>query len=588
MSPLAKLAGRTLTGGCLSLLLCLTATASQATLPSSPAYQANVLQPTRNGPVRGIIDQQSQALIWQGIPYAAAPVADLRWQPPADVQPWQAVRDNQPNCLMVQSRRGRLMGNEGCLALDIYRPNTDSTGLPVVLYLHGGNNQVGSRTELDARHLARLTDSVVVTISYRLGLLGFNNLPALRTGDPLTDSGNFALLDMLQALDWVADNIASFGGDANNITLAGFSAGGRDVLALMISPLAAGKFHKAISISGGMTLADYDASSTLIAEAIAPLAVADGRQPNLAAARRWLLSNKPDVSHYLHQLSAERLAGLMTNAEIRMAVFPHLFNDGHVIPHDGFARENAQPVPLLLLTSSDEFSVFARFDDFFRTRASDATLLADNELAAAFRFANHYGSTLYQLFNSELPANTLTEAYPASIYIAELRYGQNAELVGQPMAHIFGAFHGVWLPLLNHKPTGFSTNFAEAFKTPGARDLANQFNHYLGNFFRTGNPNGSGLKQWPAWQHNNQRLILDANDNRAQLKVVAQRTRSGEVLAAMQADQSVPLALKNELIQQVLSGRWFSYPVDQFFGNNNQWIGVTQRQDEQSQLSKSM
>ena len=144
----------------------------------------------------------------------------------------------------------------------------------MVVYFHGGGNRTGSPQELPGTRLASRADCVFVSAGYRLGLLGFNALPALQNGPDST--GNYALLDAAKALDWVQENIASFGGDPRNVTVMGFSAGGRDVLAMLSSPYFAGRFQRAISLSGGLTTADPGASARQTAAAFAPLAVEDG------------------------------------------------------------------------------------------------------------------------------------------------------------------------------------------------------------------------------------------------------------------------------------------------------------------------
>src|SRR6185369_887463 len=137
------------------------------------------------------------------------------------------------------------IGSEDCLYLNIWSPTgaTDASKLPVIVYIHGGSNVVGS--SFDA-------ETVGGTIAYRLGLFGWFAHPAFNTGDSVHDSGDYALLDMIQSLKFVKDNIANFGGDAGNVTIMGQSAGSTNVNALIVSPLAAGLFHKAISLSGGL------------------------------------------------------------------------------------------------------------------------------------------------------------------------------------------------------------------------------------------------------------------------------------------------------------------------------------------------
>ena len=239
-------------------------------------YTQGTLQNTKYGKVQGYQENEGKTLIWKGIPYAKAPVAELRWKAPIDPDSWTNILDATKDGNMgIQLANGKIAGSEDCLNLDIYRPNTNETNLPVMVYIHGGNNQTGTSTEISPKKLAVNSNCIVVSVNYRLGALGFNSLPALKTGNKNESSGNYTLLDISKSLDWIRDNINSFGGDYKNITASGFSAGGRDVMAMLISPIFKGQFQKAISFSGGMTTADPEDSTKVIAKAIAPLVVAD-------------------------------------------------------------------------------------------------------------------------------------------------------------------------------------------------------------------------------------------------------------------------------------------------------------------------
>jgi len=190
---------------------------------------------TTYGIVEGSGSEDSWA--WLGIPFAAPPVGDLRWKAPQVPDSWEGVRDATspaPDCFQGS-------GEEDCLYLDIYRPNSEATDLPVYAWIHGGGNSDGSAPPLGL--FANYANVVVVSIRYRLGPLGFFKHDALSTGDILDDSGNFGLLDQMMALDWIKNNIQAFGGDPENVTAAGESAGAHDVLAMMISPYAEGLFH---------------------------------------------------------------------------------------------------------------------------------------------------------------------------------------------------------------------------------------------------------------------------------------------------------------------------------------------------------
>ena len=177
---------------------------------------------TQYGPVKGREGENGQ-LCWYGIPYGAAPTGESRWTAPQEPACWHTVRDCTSPAPAAYQYTTFPLGTEDCLTLDIYS-SAEAKKRPVLVYLHG-SAATGSSLELPGSELVRDAGCVFVALNYRLGLFGWNCLPAL-TADP-DATGNFALLDIARALDWVRDNIRRFGGDADNITLCGFSDGGR-------------------------------------------------------------------------------------------------------------------------------------------------------------------------------------------------------------------------------------------------------------------------------------------------------------------------------------------------------------------------
>ena len=180
--------------------------------------------------------------IFYGIPYAATPAGDLRWKPPAARAPWSGVLDATkvaPACPQGDTGWNKnFLGTmqEDCLTVSIRTPPPEKNRLPVLVYIHGGSNAYAGAGDMaeDALHREGI---VVVKLQYRLGAWGFLGLDALRDEDPHRSSGNYALLDQLAALKWIQANIASFGGDAGNVTISGNSAGAMDALLLTLSPL---------------------------------------------------------------------------------------------------------------------------------------------------------------------------------------------------------------------------------------------------------------------------------------------------------------------------------------------------------------
>ncbi|WP_245574046.1 carboxylesterase/lipase family protein [Amycolatopsis nigrescens] len=211
---------------------------------------------TDAGVVRGAAGEQ--ATVFRGIPYAAPPVGELRWREPRPPAPWPGVRDATTAGPACAQGPGELPGgstNEDCLYLDVTKPsgNSGATGgtakpKPVIVWVHGGGFYMGAGGNYDAQRMAAQGDAVVVTLNYRLGVYGFFGYPGL------DGSGTFGLADQQAAFSWVSRNIAAFGGDPGNVTIAGQSAGGVSNCAHLTSPSAAGLFDKAVLQSGSCEL----------------------------------------------------------------------------------------------------------------------------------------------------------------------------------------------------------------------------------------------------------------------------------------------------------------------------------------------
>ena len=305
---------------------------------------------TRQGTLSGVVE--GDVHLWRGIPYAAAPIGSLRWRAPQPVAAWTGVR--QADCFSASSWQsseycvalgggdpGRF--SEDCLYLNVWSPAERSAPLPVMVWLHGGGYAIGAGglPPYDGKALAQ-RGAVVVTINYRLGHLGFFAHPALEgeDGDRLY---NFGLLDQIAALNWVQENIAAFGGDRDNVTLFGESAGARSVMSLMASPKARGLFHKAI-IQSSYTLPDLP------------------RETALARGQR--------LAEHLHlpNATAERLrelpADVFWSLEPPYNIGPVPIVGDAVLPQpmlDVFFAGKQHAMPVLVGSNSDEASVMPVF-----------------------------------------------------------------------------------------------------------------------------------------------------------------------------------------------------------------------------------
>ena len=215
---------------------------------------------TSSGSVNGSL--KKGVILYEDIPYAEPPIGDLRWKAPRKLlNPTNISPKNDNFCIQRPSNLGGVdgedffVGKEDCLYLDIFTPKkVDKAKLPVMFWIHGGGNTSGLKDLYDFSKVVAKHKVIVVRVNYRLGPFGWFSHPAIQnyqTGDDKTS--NFGTLDIIMALRWVKDNIDSFGGDPNNITIFGESAGGHNVLSLLVSKKAKGLFHKAISMSGYTT-----------------------------------------------------------------------------------------------------------------------------------------------------------------------------------------------------------------------------------------------------------------------------------------------------------------------------------------------
>ena len=441
--------------------------------------------------------------VFRGIPFAADTGGERRWHPPAAAPAWKGVRDATaagPICPQsTQSRQGPPapwlalfeMG-EDCLNLTVYRPAAGAGAgagnrLPVMLWIHGGSARVGSGSRHGGMDLAG-EGVIVVTPNYRLDRLGLFAHPQLAIEQPDAPLGNYALMDLLAALQWVQANIDRFGGDPGNVTLFGQSSGGVAVTALMASPLAKGLFHRAIAQSGVM--ADLDRSRMLARDLPgSPSLQSDG----LAMAKA--LAPEASGADVLPALRALPWQTIIAYSEgLPPAVMIPVI-DGRVLTGStmrGFAAGDSVPVPFMVGSNSWEQSLYQAFKlplpmalggvPAEQARAiypglDDAALAAQWLVDAQFHAPARF-----------MADASATHGQPTWVY----RFDHVPEASpGQP-----GAAHSDEVPFLL-EPVGLPGSAPRAGEE--AR-LANQLRAYWASFARSGDPNHAGLPAWPAWQ----------------------------------------------------------------------------------------
>ncbi len=318
----------------------------------------------RGGSVQGV--ERGGVWSYSGIPYAASPAGERRWRPPAPPESWSGIRvcdqfgpiAPQAQGFMDQALGGSTVeSSEDCLNLNVWTPRPDSGRRPVLVWIHGGSFMTGTGSSGLYRGgvLARYEDVVVVTINYRLGMLGFLAHPALAEsgqvwldGQEWSGIGNWGLADQVAALAWVRDHIDRFGGDPGNVTLFGESAGAMSVATLLAVPAAAGLFHKAVVESGPPYTCAADVGATRAESLARQLGVECSRDALVAVPAEELVA------------AAAGFVDGNGGADAGLPLTPVV--DGGLLavpPVDAVASGSASTVPLLIGTNRDESAFFA-------------------------------------------------------------------------------------------------------------------------------------------------------------------------------------------------------------------------------------
>lgn len=459
-----------------------------------------------------VVGRRDGAVIsFKGIPYAAAPVGDLRWRPPQPAPAWSGPRDaGQVGAICIQPPSngdpgvGPLPMSEDCLTLNVWAPAArDDEPLPVMVWIHGGglNNGSGTAALYDGTNLAK-RGAVVVTINYRLGRLGFFGHPALTAeagGEDLV--GNYGLADVVASLKWVRDNIAAFGGDASNVTVFGESAGGVMVTRLMISEPARDLFHRAVVQSGlgrdqnTATFQTLDGSPSLEDRGVA-FAVSAGLPTDASVEQ-------------LRALPAERLLTPAPSFYGGDLMVLDGSDGGGLIGEDvapAFAAGLEAPVPLIIGTNSAEFW-WMKPSDLSPYGAIDDAMTADERAAFLAAYGGQDGYDAHVLsdlvFNE--PARHLARLHAANGHTTYLyRFDVVPESNPEPSG---GATHA------SERPYVFD-NLHTVGRPMGARDerAAAAMADYWTTFAAGGDPNGPGRPAWPEFGAERDRLLEFTND----------------------------------------------------------------------------
>lgn len=457
---------------------------------------------------------KSDVAAFLGVPYAKPPVDGLRWRPPEQPDSWSRVRSAKwfgPACLQAESNEyfeslaRRLAIDlpetrpkeyaEDCLYLNVYSESLDiDARRPVMVWIHGGGFNFGYAARYDPQHLVR-KGVVAVTISYRLAALGFLAHPELSEESPNDTSGNYGLLDQIESLKWIKRNIAAFGGDPDNVTVFGESAGAMAVALLMVSPIAGGLFHRGIAQSGiGLQFHRQQKK--------------DGSLQG--SAESWGLAFEASVGVQsitaLREMDADSLVKASTAFNKEWAK-PHI--DGRVIvehPVKSFRDGRVHPVPFMLGSNGDEGGLNYPFLETFM-----------HEVPGPIDTVEKYRAGIHQIFGSDAervmslyPANTQEEMVKSSIaLLGDTLFGAQEHYVA---VHLARAGRAPYLYFLTRKPAGergetlgahHGLDISYVFGTDGFspktgddRKMSAQMMNYWVQFARTGDPNHADSPQW--------------------------------------------------------------------------------------------
>jgi para-nitrobenzyl esterase len=466
--------------------------------PICLSAQSKIIQ-TDKGKIEGTTSGAGTIRIFKGIPFAAPPVGDLRWKAPQSAQAWEGVKtcdrfaaspvQGKPTPIMYWSSEFLIPEepiDEDCLYLNVWTgAQSDSEKRPVLVYIYGGGFRSGGAgcPIYDGEAMAE-KGVVFVSLNYRVGLFGFLAHPELSAEASYGTSGNYALLDMIAGLQWVQRNIAAFGGDPNNVTIAGQSAGAFAVSFLTASPLAKGLFQRAIAESGGSFVSNPRRPSPTLT---------DAEKLGFELAKNL----KCESLSELRAKSAEEI--LQAQGGISWPII-----DGYVVPEscaDMYRQGKHNDVSLLLGWNAEDLVIFGSqpADEFkaqaqqrFGPQFADLTKVypmgSEAEISAARKAMSRDETFAIQAYSW---AKFQHEYSKSKVFL----YNFNRALPAHTPETEFGAFHsGEIVYAYDNLPT------LDRPWEPIDHQIADEMSSYWVNFARTGDPNGKGLPKWKAFK----------------------------------------------------------------------------------------
>ena len=511
---------------------------------------------------------------WLGIPFAAPPVGPLRWRAPKAAARWTTplVATHfksacvQPATVFVTNEEvdGDVLGTEDCLYLNVWAPKfapaqipQAQARLPVMVWIHGGANSLGSAASYDLGHLATGQKVIGVSVQYRLGPLGWFKSSALKegAGDAIEDSGNYGTLDLIRSLEWVRDNIAAFGGDPGNVTIFGESAGGQNVYSLLLSPRAKGLFHRAIAQSpvlakGTIAIAENysdDAAApghrNSTNEVIARMLVEEGAADRAAAKTKATDLGPKKVAAWLRAKSGPQIirAYLRGNkdASLRMLDMPLVLPDGTVEPAEPWAEAFSKPgwnqVPVLTGSNHDEAKLFLFLDSRYTWKLFGKLPRIRDE--GRYESTSAAMSRLWKASAVDGVAEAMLQSGAPAVYAYRFDWNQLPTKLGTDLSKLLGAAHGMEIQFAHGHFEGQLAAFLGDEGRGEREALSAAMMQHWADFARTGKPGAGWLPYDPA-PGGPKFLVLDAAPAGIRMETAVESP--AQIVTDLMADDRMP------------------------------------------------
>ena len=489
--------------------------------------------------------EKNNVISWDDIPYASPPIGDLRWRAPKQLK--LSVKNNlikpKVNNFCVQEPSGLggtdgnnyFSGSEDCLYLDIKAPSTKKTELlPVMFWIHGGGNTTGLKDIYDFSSMVKKHNVLVVTINYRLGPFGWFTHPSIQDLQSGIDkTSNFGTLDIIEALKWVKKNISLFGGNPNNVTIFGESAGGHNVLSLLASSQAKGLFHRAISQSGYTTTYSkrdaYKPNANSSISRHSSWNIVNEIIKDNSLTIKQTDTNKEKIRGFLKNLSAEDFFKYYTQRSSYENV-PLLTADAIVIPEEGLTyalsmSEYVNKVPTIAGSNRDEVKLwlasakyFVELDYSFLGSIFGVPKVNLND-KKAFNIFNSYRSKAWKIRGVDGPLRSLYKTGNKELYAYRYDWDDHRRFIIADFKELIGAAHATEIPLLtgNNKLVG-DYGFLIYPRGPSKKFTSKNMMQFWTNFAKTGVPGTSsnGI-EWEKYEVSSKNksnyMVLDRRSN---------------------------------------------------------------------------